>query len=214
MSITTEWRIPSTYQEVEWIWRNGNNYIDTWRVPKQTVPFEVQVWYKISTSWVRYWVLSNYSSNVSNWELSFEINSWSNTSNKPRYYLQHSQWSIDWFSSNTMISNSFNDIKFINNASSWQQINLNWTLTNFSWTYYWISQNYSAYLFIDRQLRRSTFNHDSSVSYLKIYENWTLIKDFIPCYRKSDNVIGFWERIWKQFYTNKGSWTFSKGWNV
>ena len=204
-------RLPSIYQEVAYISRNGNNYIDTEWIPKQTVPFEVQIWYKISTSWVRYWVLSNYQ-NIWDWELSFEINAWWVTNNRVRYYVQTSNPlpSTQEFSSNSLTLNAFNDIKITNNASNWQSITLNWTFTNISQRYTWTYQNYSAYLFIDRSLRRSTFSYNSMCSYLKIYENGTLIKDFIPCYRKSDNVIWFRESKGRKFYTNKWSWTFAK----
>ena len=41
-----------------------------------------------------------------------------------------------------------------------------------------------------------------------------LIQYFIPCYRRSDNVIGFYDLVNDVFYTNAGSGTFSKGPNV
>lgn len=36
----------------------------------------------------------------------------------------------------------------------------------------------------------------------------------IPVYRRSDNVIGFYDILNDYFYTNKWSGTFSKWWNV
>lgn len=36
----------------------------------------------------------------------------------------------------------------------------------------------------------------------------------IPCYRKADNVIGMYDTISKQFFTNAGTGTFTKGANV
>lgn len=36
-------------------------------------------------------------------------------------------------------------------------------------------------------------------------------RDFVPCYRKADNVIGLYDLVYKQFYTNAGSGTFTKG---
>ena len=212
-TITTEWRIPSTYQEVEWIWRNGNNYIDTWWIPKANQWFEVKIWYRISSGGYRYAILSNYNG-LNNNCLSFEVNSWVESWNKARFFLDSLSWNdYDIFSSNWLTVNSFANIVYTVNNWSSATITVNWTSN--SWTIQATTfYNVTALLFIDRQLRFSTFNHDSAVSYLKIYENWTLIRDFIPCYRKSDNVIGLWERIWKQFHTNQGSWTFSKGWNV
>lgn len=50
--------------------------------------------------------------------------------------------------------------------------------------------------------------------YLKIYDNGTLVRDMIPCYRKSDNEIGMYDIVNDVFYTNQGTGTFSKGPNT
>lgn len=47
--------------------------------------------------------------------------------------------------------------------------------------------------------------------YFKFYRNGELIGNFIPCYRKSDGVIGMYDLVGKQFHTNLGTGTFSKG---
>lgn len=47
--------------------------------------------------------------------------------------------------------------------------------------------------------------------YFKLYDNDNLVRDFIPCYRKSDNVIGLYDLLNKVFYANSGSGTFNKG---
>lgn len=204
------------YQQVEYIWRNGNNYIDTLRIPKPTVAFEVRIWYKISTSWVRYWVVSNYSSNAYNWEVSLEVNAWGITNNTARFYFQNSSyWATNDLFSNTGLSTSnFNDIIYKNNTWGNVSVSVNWNTRTGSVTNPNQYQNYSAYLFIDRALRWSTFSYNSFVSYLKIYENNVLIRDMVPVYRKSDNVIGMYDILNDVFYTNKWSGTFSKWWNV
>ena len=43
----------------------------------------------------------------------------------------------------------------------------------------------------------------------KFYNGGGLIRDFIPCYRKSDNVIGLYDIINGTFYTNSGTGSFS-----
>lgn len=48
------------------------------------------------------------------------------------------------------------------------------------------------------------------IYYIKIYdENNTLVRDMIPCYRKSDNEVGMFDRVNKVFYTNLGTGTFT-----
>ena len=42
----------------------------------------------------------------------------------------------------------------------------------------------------------------------------TQIRNFVPCYRKADNVIGMYDTITQQFYTNAGTGSFTKGADV
>lgn len=46
---------------------------------------------------------------------------------------------------------------------------------------------------------------------LKLYKGNTLIRDFAPCYRKSDSVAGLFDKVNGVFYTNAGSGSFAKG---
>lgn len=45
----------------------------------------------------------------------------------------------------------------------------------------------------------------------KIWDTSGLVRNYIPCYRKSDNVIGLYDTIEGKFYTNSGTGTFGKG---
>ena len=49
---------------------------------------------------------------------------------------------------------------------------------------------------------------------VRIWDNGLLVRDYLPCYRKSDNVIGMLDMVNNVFYTNAGSGTFTKGNNV
>lgn len=64
-------------------------------------------------------------------------------------------------------------------------------------------------------------NHENSVTpfgaynmkvyRLKLYENDVLVRDYVPCYRTSDNVIGLYDTVNKVFYQNNGTGSFNKG---
>ena len=41
----------------------------------------------------------------------------------------------------------------------------------------------------------------------KIYDNESLIRNFIPCYRNTDNIIGLYDTVEGKFYTNQGDKT-------
>lgn len=45
----------------------------------------------------------------------------------------------------------------------------------------------------------------------KLYDGNDLIRDFIPCYRKSDNETGLYDLVNNTFYTNSGTGKFIKG---
>lgn len=45
----------------------------------------------------------------------------------------------------------------------------------------------------------------------KIYDNGTLIRDFIPVKRISDSKCGLWDKVTKVFYPNSGTGTFTGG---
>lgn len=47
--------------------------------------------------------------------------------------------------------------------------------------------------------------------YYKLYDNGTLIRDFIPVKRISDNEYGLWDKVNKVFYSNAGTGTFTAG---
>lgn len=45
----------------------------------------------------------------------------------------------------------------------------------------------------------------------RISQDGEIIREYIPCYRKSDGEIGLYEKFTKQFLVNEGTGTFTKG---
>ena len=48
----------------------------------------------------------------------------------------------------------------------------------------------------------------------KIWDNNVLVRDYVPCYRKEDNVVGMYDIVNDVFYTNLGTGEFLKGSDV
>lgn len=48
----------------------------------------------------------------------------------------------------------------------------------------------------------------------RIYDNDTLVRDFVPCYRKADNIAGLYDLVNGVFYGNAGSGAFAVGADV
>ena len=53
--------------------------------------------------------------------------------------------------------------------------------------------------------------YNMKVYRLKLYENDVLVREYVPCYRVSDNKIGLYELVNNVFYPNNGTGTFNKG---
>lgn len=59
----------------------------------------------------------------------------------------------------------------------------------------------------------SDFKHKTSAQtcFVKIYEEDELIRDLIPCYRKSDGEVGLFDSITCTFFTNNGTGSLTYG---
>lgn len=59
----------------------------------------------------------------------------------------------------------------------------------------------------------SGFYHKTSAQtcFVKIYEEDELIRDLIPCYRKSDGEVGLFDSITRAFFTNNGTGSLTYG---
>ena len=51
----------------------------------------------------------------------------------------------------------------------------------------------------------------SKIKYCKIWQSGTLVRDFIPVKRNSDNVIGMYDTVTNTFFENAGTGTFIAG---
>ena len=73
----------------------------------------------------------------------------------------------------------------------------------------------NLYLFAQNYNGSPRFGNIRQVRSFQYYDkNDTLICDLIPCYRKSDGVIGMYDIVRKIFLTNAGSGSFTKGADV
>ena len=55
------------------------------------------------------------------------------------------------------------------------------------------------------------FYNSSKLYSCQMYYNNELVRDFIPCYRNSDNVVGLYDIVNDVFYTNQGTGDFTYG---
>ena len=209
-------KIPDEYQEVEYIESTGTQYIDTKFSPNNSsglylyVNYTVQpkkanklygVYYSNSTRWYG----ANPSDNGTKW--SWGWGNWSETSST----FSTGDWKIyvnyDQDRKVTLLHNGvFNTIKTLPTVS--------------------FGNDRTAYLFAINSAVEGTVHKSSfRLKECKIYDNGTLVRDFVPCYAKTSvtnvegttctaGTLGLYDKVNNKFYTNKGSGTFIKGSDV
>ena len=74
-----------------------------------------------------------------------------------------------------------------------------------------LNTNLKLYLFALNLDGVANYFSSARIYELKIYDDNKLIRNMIPCYRKSDGVIGMYDTESKTFFTNKGTGTFLIG---
>ena len=72
------------------------------------------------------------------------------------------------------------------------------------------AENQSVWLF-NGNSDTNTVKSKAKCYYAKIWEDDVLVRNFIPCYRKSDNEPGLYDTVNKVFYTNSGTGEFLVG---
>lgn len=186
---------PTTHQEVEYIQSTGTQYIDTGVKASSQLKIEIT---GITTTYAEAGVLYSGGDN------------WGDK------YIQGEYDSASYFTFGTQNYHFSPSFTIGNPFTITQDKNLVYTGTILRKTFNQetFESNYSIYLF--------AYNRGGSVGEYgyyklkscKIYDNDVLVRDFIPCYRKSDGVIGLYDIIGETFYINAGTGTFLKGNNV
>lgn len=181
------WRhIPDAYQEVEYITSSWYQRINMGITPSSSLSFEFEAAQNTSHIYEN-WIMWNlWSANA----LFFMV-----YNNK---YRLHNWWTVvdwptaTWNKTKITIDNTGYTIDWVfyacatNNNYGTGNINLFWTPdTQYNWAY------------------MSLYN-------MKVWNGLTLIRDFVPCYRKSDSVIGLYDVVNDTFYTNAWTWAFTK----
>ena len=193
-----EYEFAIKYQEVEWIgWTNWSNsvaqvYIDTWVSPNNNIWASTKMLHTATRNNVQWFTSTNNRSSRNN--------RWGMTTYPSWCWCP--QW-VTWHQTNVAHNiNTWYDIKL--NWNNNKETQINWTniysLWNdtFSdtWTIWIWDVSYNWYWW--------------KCKYFKISDGTTLIRDYVPCYRKSDNVIWMYDLVNNQFYTNAGTWTLTK----
>jgi hypothetical protein len=187
-------RLPSTYQEVEYIQSSWTQRVEIWSIFKTS--YKITIDFQMTATWgdqIPVWVReiisgTQYRYGINAYSSNFKViswwSSWSNTisedTNRHTITIYKTTATVD----GTNYSCSYVDHTF----NMWIYV---FDYNIFSWS--------------------SNFPSKNRLYKLDVYdENWNHIHDVVPCYRKSDNVIWLYDLVNNQFYTNSWTGTFSK----
>lgn len=199
--------IPSEYTEVEYIESTGTQYINTNIIPTNTTGVEAKISIcndnntdnvivgcrKTTSGENRYWIDVDWSDNDA---IIFGFNN--NTPLKNRYLLNGSDVGKSFIISMNYMNDRTGKINGITYDTSISSKTL-------------VSISVPIYIFAGNRLGNASYQYSGKLYNLKITDGTNVIKNFVPCYRKSDNVAGLYDLINNVFYTNQGTGNFIVG---
>lgn len=196
--------LPEEYQQLDYIENHGKQCIDTGLIPTNNTSVEL-TYQALDTAGSQYILGSR----------QFD------TYGTIDYAINGSSARTDWdvrFNGKAVFSNVARTTDRYNSTISLTEGNGTWTLTNLDTaevnTFDIANANINAtknlYIF---GYNTALLHSNLRVYECKIYEGSELIRHFIPCYRKSDNVIGMYDLVNDIFYINAttSADVFSKG---
>jgi len=188
-------RLPSAYQEVEYIQSTGTQYIDTGVNASSDLTISVEI---ISPDLTRQNGII-YSGGVG-WQNQYiqgECDS------EPVFHYGNNYYSNIRFASGGSVINFTQDRNKIYIGDS--------TTPTYTFPESTFQTTWHIYLFCYNRSGSKGEYGSHKLSKFTISENDVLVRNFVPCYRKSDSVIGLYDLVNNTFYTNSGSGSFLKG---
>lgn len=197
--------LPTEYQEVDYIATSGTQYIDTGYVLKSNkfkVDLIAQFTGTDTTTFASYVGFMKSSSTVIP---SFGIHNYTGGT-----YMYGADATI----STTSVVVKEKDFIIFKGTGTTQSLSVNGAVNSSTTSYSMSSNTLSMYLGA-RNVAGAVNNAVSAKFYrFKLSVDGQKVRDLIPCYRKSDNVIGMYDIVNNTFYTNKGTGSFAKGSNI
>lgn len=176
--------LPAEYQQVEYITSTGGSYFDlpVLRFAANDVFRTIAKFQYLGAESNNFWLAGDGFSNAG---IQYEYG---------KYGLVW-WWGSDTFSGDT-----------ITYTETGTGVN---SVIELDWEHVYTTASVSDYRF--RVFQRAGFaaeTTDRRFWMLKVYLNGTLLHDLVPCYRKSDNVVGMYDIVGNVFYTNAGAGSF------
>ena len=183
--------IPSGLVGLEYIESTGTQYIDTGIKASKNLKVEADIDVSAASGWVM--ILGDYTSgSYFSW--------WRQNTTMYAYYGSNNKTLAELTGKRKYISNNTNNIWSIDTS----KITVTPNSSDFS------KNGNNLYLFSVNN--GGNYNKASMKLYsCKIYDNGTLVRDFIPAKRISDGKCGLWDKVNFKFYTDENGGNFTAG---
>lgn len=189
--------LPTDYQQVSYLESTGTQYLDTGHIVNKADNFTINLEAQFPTE--------------SRSDVYFGANGYGQFKITNTYNIQSS--------STKTVGNKDTIIINYSSSNTTERLIVNGTtVETVSWSSY-SGVNVKVGLFRLGDVNNTWFTGTSNyakgkIYYCKIYDNDLLIRDLVPCYRKSDNKPGLYDIVNNVFYTNAGTGEFAVGPNV
>ena len=193
-----EKRLPETYQEVEYIESTGTQYINTNYYCNSRTEFEIKLTYG-GESGVVFGAYNN-----GGWSYGYGwYHNRNNGDNEWMHYYNNYNSNYKGSEDTTQIVNLNKGTIYINNQFVFMTAPKSFLI---DYPTYVLAGNWAG--------ERAEQPLVAKLYYFKIKENGCSVMEMIPCYRKADGVIGVYDILNQEFYTNAGTGEFLKGADV
>lgn len=191
--------LPDGYTQVDYIESSGTQYIDTGEKATENTTFDITFYESENTNAK----IFGSRISVSNGAMALYFNSGDD------FVVNYGTQGITYTDDNRFINNIVNLKTEIADNKYRFHLNNN-LLTEFT--------KYTG-SFLDQNMYLGSYNNNGTavttsgtirIYRCKIYNN-NLVKNFIPCYRNSDNEVGMYDLVNNTFYTNSGTGSFTYG---
>ena len=189
--------LPDAYQRVEYIQTTGSQYINTGFIPDSNTSIELEVYSNSTTT------AALYCARTTTQSLTYTA-----------FLINGNQLRVDYYNGQNQGSTYNRGQRYVIKQDK-NLIYVNGTLAKtLSATTF--STAYRMYLLGSHQAEGAVNNIGNPVRlyYAKIWDNGTLVRDFIPVNRKADNKVGLYDLLNHHFYPDAGGHNFEKGANI
>ena len=191
--------LPDEYQAVDYIKSSGNDWINTGVYGGSSIEFEIdfQTDSLIASGDGHGSIFGSRNGNNSN---EFQLITYIYSSSTPQGSFSYGNVRYNAQLDNNRNIYAFHNKQLIKNNNIIATVHNN-TFTN----------SYPIYIFADNSANSIHVPSKTAVYSFKLWNYGVLVRDFVPCYRKLDNVIGFYDMVNEKFYSNDGNGTLSYG---